>query len=269
MRGIPNRQQISSTARWNYVQSDPASVGAQKQPVINSQTGQGTNIETLKRALASAELALQQTNDPRTIQNIQKGINALKANLIRALGGDHHTLIDLNTITENVTGYEFAGADPSVTGDLNSTFVERDQLDQSTLSPFAAFQLFGTLRQKITKVGLPLSGGTTSPGGFQKYIENPQERSNVIRTLSNPQGSTFQTGMHDFRDFNPTQAGTKHADDTRDTDYQGTLYLQGFTPGTHSLNTYTGRGVVPADQPARGYSGRYNGGYQFNPGDMQ
>lgn len=258
MRGSANRQIVSSTARWNLVQSDAGSVGAQKRPVKNQQTGQGSNLKQLQRSLASAEQHLQQTYDPRLYQNIKHGIDLLRAQIARITGVDTGG-IDLNSVPSSITDYVFAGSND---GDpWHSTAQINPGIEQSPISPTAQFQLYGTLRQKITKVSPPKNA---TPGGSLKHENDPRLRSNVIRTPNNPNGSTFPTG-----DVSHPTRGMVVEKDTRDDQYKGRYYLQGFTPGTHNLDLlYSAQaGVSTSDQPARGKHGQYKGGYRFNVSD--
>lgn len=254
MRNSSNRQQVSSTSRWNLVQSAPDSPGAQKHRFKNQQTGKGTNIEGLKRALTVAELHLAQTTDPRLYQNIQHGILLIKAQLARAVGNDHNSL-DLNSVPDSITGYHFAGFIDG--GDFESTVIASSPTDQSPISTFAQFQLWGTLRQKITKVAPPVNA--TVAGSLRTNGLDPLERSNVIRTPNNPTGSGFPTGIPGSH----AEMHTVH--DHRDKEYIGQSYMQGFTKGTHNLEMiYNAQaGISTSDAPERGKHGQFRHGYTF------
>lgn len=254
MRVSANRQTVSTTARWNMVQSRPDSPGAQKKPLLNRQTGKGSNIKQLQRSLAAAELHLSQTSDPRTVQNMLHGITLLKAQ-IAGLTGVDQSHFDVYSVKEGSTGYQFAGFVEG--GDFDSVAIAQAGVDQSIISPTAQYALLGTLRQKITKVSPPQNA---TPGGSLKGTIDPASRSNVIRTPSNPKGSTFPTGVPGSTvGFHPTA-------DTRDVEHaSGKWYMQGFTPGTHTLATQKGRGVITAPQPGRGKHGQYYGGYVYQP----
>lgn len=253
MRGSNNRQTVSSTARWNLAQSDSASAGAQKKPLKNRQTGQGSNIIQLKRALASAELHFAQTADPRTKQNIAHGIELLRAQIARVSGVDYSG-VDLNSVPESATGYVFAGYVQS-DSDFGSSAVAKAGVDQSPISPFAQFQLFGTLRQKISKVAPPTNA---TPAGSPVYPGAPQTRSNVLRTPNNPEGSVFPTGVPgSIEGYHPQQ-------DTRDSELSSGRWYRQDDPATHA-NVHTGRGHVVSPQIARGKHGQYKGGFVFTP----
>jgi hypothetical protein len=251
MRGSPNRQTISSTARWNYGQSAPGiSPGAQKAPLKNQQTGQGTNLAQLQLALAKAQEHLKQVSDPRLVQNISHGIDLLKAQIARANGIDDYMQQDLNSVRDSSTGFEFAGlVDGS---DFESAAIVKSPYDQSLISPYAAYQLAGTLRQKITNVAPP---SNATPGGSLKW-QAPQDRSNVIRTPNNPGGSTFEVGTPGIP--------TGHAvADHRNTDYSGNWYRQD-DPSTH-INVLLAKGTGgDRSRTGRGKQGQYYGGYQWS-----
>lgn len=253
MRTSANRQTVSTTARWNMAQSDPASGGAQKRPFLNRQTGQGSNIDQLQRALAVAQQHLESTSDPRLVQNLSHGILLLQAQIARISGVDYSSL-DLNEVHDCSTGYVYSGS--LTASEIEGTAPNVDGVDQSPISTFAQYQLWGTLRQKITKVSPPTG---VTPAGSLVAETDPNKRSNVIRTPNNPKGSTFPTGEPgSVRGFVPHK-------DTRDTDYTGRFYLQGFTPDTHNLNIVSDAqaGVVTSAQPARGKHGQYLGGYAW------
>lgn len=251
MRSQPNRQTVSTTARWNMAQSDPASPGAQKKPLKNQQTGQGTNVLQLKRALAVAELHLSQTSDPALVTNLTHGITLLRAQIARASGVDY-TDVDVTSVPEQSTGYHFAGfVDPPAFG---GDAIDKAGVDQTPISPYAQFQLFGTLRQKITKVD---PHKTVTPAGHPVWPGEPQNRSNVIRNVDNPKGSVFPTGVPGSLEGYHPQA------DTRDNDFASGRWYRQDDPATH-INVHIGNGVVPSAQGvARGKHGQYVGGYSF------
>jgi hypothetical protein len=251
MRNSDNRQTVSSTSRWNLVQSDPSSPGAQKKPLKNQQTGQGSNIDSLRRALAKAELHESSTIDPSLLPNIRHGITLLKAQIARISGVDY-TGIDVNEIHDSSTGYHYAGK-IDAKSDFESTARMSDAVDQTPISSFAQFQLFGTLRQKITKVDPPKNA---TPAGSLMWPGPPDSRSNVIRNLDNPNGSVFPVNEPG------DNSGIPVVQDTRDQDYSGAWYHQD-DPGTH-LRVYSGNGVIPSKQDiARGKHGQYLAGYSF------
>jgi hypothetical protein len=251
MRTQSNRQTVSSTARWNLVQSDPASPGAQKRPLANEQTGKGSNLLQLQRALASAELHLSQTYDPRLQQNIAHGITVLKAQMARITGVDV-THFDVHSVPDSPTGYQFAGFVDAT--ETESVAVASDATMQSPISSFAQFQLAGTLRQKISNVSPPANA--TPAGSLKHPGVNPLDRSNVMRTPNNPDGSAFPTGTPG------SHVGFHPQSDNRNNEYRGAFYRQD-DPSLH-INVHTGRGVVPSAQKvARGKHGQYRGGYKY------
>lgn len=250
MRTSANRQTVSTTARWNMAQSDAASPGAQKRPMKNQQTGKGSNLDQLQRALATATLHREQTTDPRLIQNLDHGILLLKAQIARITGVDY-TGIDVNTVPDSITGYEFAGFPDG--DDSNSTAINKPAVEQSPISSFAQFQLFGTLRQKITKVSPP---SNATPAGFPVHPGiDPRSRSNQLRNVDNPEGSAFQ--------YASDSSKLQVEQDTRDKDYKGSWYRQD-DPSLH-IRVHTGRGIVTSASPVRGKHGQHRGGYHYIP----
>jgi len=235
-------------------QSAPSSPGAQKKPLLNRQTGQGSNIETLKRALAIAEAHLAQTSNPTTIQNIRHGVDLTKAQIARISGVDHKSF-DLNSVPDSSTGYVFAGFREGT--DFDGVAVSQAGVDQSPISPFAQYQLFGTLRQKITKVAPPKNA--TPAGSVPHPGLNPRERSNTIKTPNNPNGSGF-----DYGNPNTFYAGIEVHGDNRNGEYIGRPYIQGFTPNTHNLDLLnSSNGIVTSAQVGRGKHGQYKSGYSW------
>ena len=62
---LKNAQPISSPAQWNYEQQSPDQPGSGHAAFKGHETGTGTNIVTLQRALARVNAQLAVTQDPQ------------------------------------------------------------------------------------------------------------------------------------------------------------------------------------------------------------
>jgi len=253
MRGEDNRQTVSSTARWNYGQSAPDSPGAQKRPLIQHNTGKGSNLDSLRRSLARAEAHRSEISDPRLVTNLDHGIELLKAQ-IASITGVATSGFDLKTVPGVSTDYEFAGFHSEDQKELQGVAVAKSAYEQTVISSFAQYQLAGTLRQKITKVKPPTN---VTPGGSLKWMP-PSERSNVVQTSDNPEGDVFPIGV-------PGDGVYRVVDDTRDFDYTGNLYMQGFTRNTHeNVRLNNGNTTTRGNRDvARGKHGQHLAKYSF------
>jgi hypothetical protein len=254
MRGSPNRQTVSTTARWNLGQSSPGfSPGAQKQKLTNRRTGQGSNLVTLKRNLAKAEEHLSQVCDPGLRASLIQGILLLREQMIRTVGGDPSG-IDHAPIPDISTGYTFvnyAQFQSDTSSDFTSTAQLQPSVDQQPISPFAQFVLFGTLRQKISKVPTPQDGAT--PGGSLKFYDRGSN-SNVVRNLDNPTGHTFPSGTPGRFD------GMRVEYDSRMAGKKGSgSYIQGYTIPDSQRKKPLGRGILTSLITARNWHGKIKG----------
>lgn len=232
---LRNAQPISSTAQANYDQIDPNQEGAGHTAFTHNITGAGTNQLQIKRALAKIEAQLKMTVDPGLTISLENAANMLRSQLTRSSLGTANGLGPDRTVPNNTGQYRFSG--PYDEGSVSGQ-------EQTKISTFAGFQLFGTLRQKVTKV--PQHRYIEEAGSVPGVTDNEKRAYLAFRNPGNPDGQVFHYGdPPDVATHLPSHGVRR-----------GTPYAPGRTHHKQSSTGPVGRGHAPSHQASRGYSGQ-------------